>query len=130
MGDKRSASPSSKEGGKPKKSRRGSGRGRGGRGGFYGGPPPPGMGPPWGPPPPPPGFPPRPPPPPPFPGRGFGYFPPPGTCLVLYLTVHNLSRVVRKPAFCIFENKDADQDQRLCFRYTDSTIPLLPKSEI
>ena len=44
----------------------------------------------------------------------------------------HMSRVVRKPAFCICENKDADQlcDQRLCFRYTDSTIPLLPKSEI
>ena len=48
-----------------------------------------------------------------------------------------LSRVVRKPFFCICENKDADQlrsnreaDQRLCFRYTDSTIPLLPKSGI
>ena len=46
--------------------------------------------------------------------------------------LHYLSRVVRKPAFCICENKDADQlrgnreaDQRLCFRYTDSTIPLL-----
>ena len=44
---------------------------------------------------------------------------------------------MRKPAFCICENKDADQlrgnreaDQRLCFRYTDSTIPLLPKYEI
>ena len=44
---------------------------------------------------------------------------------------------MRKPAFCICENKDADQlrgnreaDQRLCFRYTDSTIPLLPESEI
>ena len=44
---------------------------------------------------------------------------------------------MRKPAFCICENKDADQlrgdreaDQRLCFRYTDSTIPLLSKSEI
>ena len=44
---------------------------------------------------------------------------------------------MRKPAFCICENKDADQlrgnreaDQRLCFRYTDSTIPLLPKSEM
>ena len=44
---------------------------------------------------------------------------------------------MRKPAFCTCENKDADQlrgnreaDQRLCFRYTDSTIPLLPKSEI
>ena len=45
--------------------------------------------------------------------------------------------IVRKPAFCICENKDADQlcgyreaDQRLCFRYIDSTIPLLPKYEI
>ena len=35
---------------------------------------------------------------------------------------------MRKPAFGICENKDADQyDQRLCFRYTDSTIPLLTK---
>ena len=48
-----------------------------------------------------------------------------------------LSRVVRKPAFCTCENKDADQlrgnrkaDQRLCFRYMDSTISLLSKSEI
>ena len=39
--------------------------------------------------------------------------------------------------FCICENKDADQlrgnleaDQRLYFRYIDSTIPLLSKSEI
>ena len=44
---------------------------------------------------------------------------------------------MRKPAFCISENKDADQlrgnreaDQRLCFRYIDSTIPLLSKYEI
>ena len=44
---------------------------------------------------------------------------------------------MRKQAFCICENKDADQfrsnreaDQRLCFRYTDSTIPLLSKSEM
>ena len=44
---------------------------------------------------------------------------------------------MRKPAFCICEYKDADQlrgnreaDQRLCFRFTDGTIPLLPKSEI
>ena len=44
---------------------------------------------------------------------------------------------MRKPAFCICENKDADQlrgnreaDQRLCSRYTDSTISLLPKYEI
>ena len=49
----------------------------------------------------------------------------------------NMSRDVRKQVFRICENKDADQlrgnreaDQRLCFRYTDSTIPLLPKSEI
>ena len=48
-----------------------------------------------------------------------------------------MSRVGEKLAFCICENKDADQlrgnreaDQRLCFRYIDSTIPLLPKSEI
>ena len=41
---------------------------------------------------------------------------------------------MRKPAFCICKNKDADQlcsngeaDQRLCFCYKDSTIPLLPK---
>ena len=42
-----------------------------------------------------------------------------------------------KPTICIGENKDAHQlrsnceaDQRLCFRYTDSTIPLLSKSKI
>ena len=42
-----------------------------------------------------------------------------------------------KTTICIGENKAADQlcsnctaDQRLCFRYTDSTIPLLLKSEI
>ena len=40
-----------------------------------------------------------------------------------------------KPTICIGENKDADQlrgnreaDQRLCFRYSDSTIHLLLKS--
>ena len=48
-----------------------------------------------------------------------------------------MSRVVRKPAFCICENKDADQlrgnpeaDQHLCFRYIYNTIPLFPKYEI
>ena len=48
-----------------------------------------------------------------------------------------MSSDVSKLDFCICENKDADQlcsnskaDQRLCFRYTDSTIPLLPKSQI
>ena len=44
---------------------------------------------------------------------------------------------MRRPASCISENKGADQlhrycvaDQRLCFRYKDSTVPLLSKSEI
>ena len=43
-----------------------------------------------------------------------------------------MSRHMGKPTICIGENKDADQlrgnreaDQRLCFRYSDSTIPLL-----
>ena len=39
-----------------------------------------------------------------------------------------MSLVLKKPAFCVCENKDADQ--LLCFRYIDSTIPLLPKYEI
>ena len=44
---------------------------------------------------------------------------------------------MRKTAFCICEHKDADQllgysvaDQRLCFRYINSTMALLSKSEI
>ena len=48
-----------------------------------------------------------------------------------------MSRLMGKLTICIGENKDADQlrgnreaDQRLCFRYSDSTIPLLLKSEI
>ena len=48
-----------------------------------------------------------------------------------------MSRLVGKPTICIGENKDADQlrgnreaDQHLCFRYTDSTLPPLLKSEI
>ena len=61
-------------------------------------------------------------------------------CRLLYIPncgLIHMSRVVGKPAFCICENKDADQlrgnreaDQRLFFRYIDSTIPLLSKSEI
>ena len=42
-----------------------------------------------------------------------------------------------KPTICIGEKKGADHlrsnwedDQRLCFRYTDRTIPILLKSEI
>ena len=56
-------------------------------------------------------------------------------CMVILQ--YGMSRVVRKPALCICENKDADQlcgnrkaDKRLCFRYTGSTIPLLSKSVI
>ena len=42
-----------------------------------------------------------------------------------------MSLVMRRPAFCICENKDADQlcgnpeaNQHLCFCYIDSTTPL------
>ena len=42
-----------------------------------------------------------------------------------FTSVAYFRRVMRTPAFCICENKDADQircdreaDQRLCFRYT------------
>ena len=49
----------------------------------------------------------------------------------------NLSCYIRKSVICICKNKGADQlcsnctaDQHLCFRYTDSTIPLLIKAEI
>ena len=48
-----------------------------------------------------------------------------------------MSRVMRKPDFSVVEYKGADQlrsnceaDQRLSFRYTDSTISLLSKSKI
>ena len=48
-----------------------------------------------------------------------------------------LSRLMGKPTICIGENKGADQhgsnceaDQLVCFRYLDSTILLLLKSEI
>ena len=51
--------------------------------------------------------------------------------------LHDMSRTMRKPAFYICENIDADQqrsncaaDQRLCFYYIDSNISLLPKSVI
>ena len=39
---------------------------------------------------------------------------------------------MRKPPFCMCKNKDADQlrGKHLCFRYIDSTIPILSKSEI
>ena len=45
---------------------------------------------------------------------------------------NSMSRIVRKPDFCLGENKGADQlhsnceaDQRLCFRFMDTTIPPL-----
>ena len=54
------------------------------------------------------------------------------TCSHFYMS-HRMG----KPTICIGENKGADQlrgnreaDQCLCFRYSDSTIPLLLKSEI
>ena len=50
---------------------------------------------------------------------------------------NNLSRHMAKSTICLGENKGADQlrsnceaDQRLCFRYSDSTVPCLLKSEI
>ena len=57
------------------------------------------------------------------------------TCLT---SMYNeMGLVMRKPAFCICENKDADQlrgnrkaDQPLCFCYIDSTVPLFSKYEI
>ena len=52
----------------------------------------------------------------------------------MYTSIYNFSRRMGKPTICIGENKGADQlcsnceaDQRLCFRYTDSTFPLLSK---
>ena len=57
--------------------------------------------------------------------------------LVMFFTEKQMSRVMRKPTLCICEYKDADQlcgnredDQRLCFRYVNSTISLLSKSKI
>ena len=57
--------------------------------------------------------------------------------LINLFAINGMSLVMRKLDFCICENKDADQlrgnreaDQHLCFRYMDSTITLLSKSEI
>ena len=53
------------------------------------------------------------------------------------INLKHLSRPMGKPTICIGENKDADQlrgnreaDQRLSFRYSDSTLPPLLNSEI
>ena len=60
-----------------------------------------------------------------------------GLLMHIGATILYLSLIMRKAAFCICENKDANQvcgkhaaDQHLYFRYIDSTIPLLLKSEI
>ena len=52
-------------------------------------------------------------------------------------THFHMSLCMRKTTICIGENKAADQlrgnreaDQRLCFRFTDSIIPLLLKFKI
>ena len=51
--------------------------------------------------------------------------------------IYHMSRPMGKPTICIGENKGADQlrgnreaDQRLSFRYSDSTIPPLLNSKI
>ena len=56
-------------------------------------------------------------------------------CCVTTCRYHNISHVMRKPTFCICENKDADQlcsnsgaDQRLCFRCKDSILYFLNPS--
>ena len=60
-----------------------------------------------------------------------------GVSEFLIFTRGPFNRAMRKTAFCIYENKTANQlrnacaaDQRHCFRFIDSTTPLLPKSEI
>ena len=54
------------------------------------------------------------------------------SCLRQLVSLEQMSRLMGKPTIGICENKDADQlrgnreaDQRLCFRYLDSTIPVL-----
>ena len=48
------------------------------------------------------------------------------------LSGYKVSRIMRNPDFCLCQNKSTDQlrskctaDQRICFRYKDSAIPLL-----
>ena len=61
----------------------------------------------------------------------------PNLTLILCSGSQHLSRPMGKPAIYIGENKVADQlrgnreaDQHLCFRYLDSTVPLLLKSTL
>ena len=53
------------------------------------------------------------------------------------IATHYMSHLMGKPTIYICKNRGADQlrgnpeaDQRLCFRLTDSTVPLLSKSKI
>ena len=55
----------------------------------------------------------------------------------MQIIMHNMIHPMGKPTIYIRKNKGADQlcsnceaDRRLCFRYMDSTIPLLSKSKI
>ena len=57
--------------------------------------------------------------------------------MLCLLIVRHMSLRMRKSTICICENKDADQlcsnckaDQCLCFRHTDSKIPLILKSKV
>ena len=59
-----------------------------------------------------------------------------GNQLCHLITHYQMNRVMRKPKFCKYDNKGADQlrsnratYQRLCYRYVDTKIPLLNKSE-
>ena len=56
--------------------------------------------------------------------------------LLFHIIFHYLffyGRIMRKPDIYIWKNKGADRncaaDQRLCFRYINRTVPLLPKFE-
>ena len=51
------------------------------------------------------------------------------SCRIMVFVYRCISRLMGKQTICISENKDADQllgnreaDQRLCFRFSDSTI--------
>ena len=72
---------------------------------------------------------------------GYSFSLPSGMVQVKEITITGaticLSRIMRKPKICICKNRDAGQlrgnreaDQRLCFRYKDSTNPVLSKSKI
>ena len=58
-------------------------------------------------------------------------------CVELLTPLVYMSHVMRKPDFCIWENKGADQlrgnhaaNQLLYFRHVDNTTPLPPKTEV